>query len=308
MDARESLLRICIPIDITEAEAKWRIKSQIHQHGLVPSSNLGLKPVHQQVSQSRPENLVSALATWKQELLEDVIAFYRSGNEDRGRLAFTRWKERFTTFLEKTVPSEASHFQALTFHIAWLVKPGEHPYDRFMREDGSRCLAFIEDLSEAVLKGQIAELEKKPTLTSSITQKRVFLSYAREDIEQAARLFSDLKKSGANVWFDRESLLPGQKWQPAIKQAIADSRFFIALLSKNSVNKKGYVQRELKDALQILDEYPESAVFLIPVRLDSSSPLDSRLHEIHWVDMFPDWSTGLNRILRVLVESDENAL
>jgi hypothetical protein len=44
-------------------------------------------------------------------------------------------------------------------------------------------------------------------------------------------------------------------------------RFFIALLSSNSVDKVGDVQKELKGALEILDKYPES-VFIIPVRLD----------------------------------------
>jgi hypothetical protein len=34
------------------------------------------------------------------------------------------------------------------------------------------------------------------------------------------------------------------------------------------VDKKGYVQKELKEALDIFQEYPEKAIYLIPARLD----------------------------------------
>lgn len=61
----------------------------------------------------------------------------------------------------------------------------------------------------------------------------------------------------------------------------------MALLSTNSVSKRGSVQKELKDALDILDEYPSSAIFLIPVRLDDCVASDVRIEDIHWVDMFP---------------------
>jgi hypothetical protein len=98
-------------------------------------------------------------------------------------------------------------------------------------------------------------------------------------------------------WIDKESLLPGQKWKVAISNAIRDSRFFVALLSSNSVNKKGYGQKELKEALDILDEYPESQVYLIPIRLDNCQVSDSRLRQIQYVDLFPDWDKGLSKIL-----------
>jgi len=127
---------------------------------------------------------------------------------------------------------------------------------------------------------------------------RIFLSYAHEDVASARRLFEDLREIGVNVWFDNESLLPGQKWKVAIEWAISNSRFFLALLSENSVNKKGYVQKEVKSALEVLDEYPDPAIFIIPVRLDACNPLDSSLRDLHWVDMFPHWEDGLERIVK----------
>jgi hypothetical protein len=124
----------------------------------------------------------------------------------------------------------------------------------------------------------------------------IFISYAREDKEGAKRIYDDLKLLGANVWLDQESLLPGQKWKIAIKQQIRSCRYFLAVLSQNSVNKKGYVQKELAEALDILDEFPESDIFIIPIRLNECKPSHERLNDIHWTDMFPDWNMGLSKI------------
>lgn len=130
----------------------------------------------------------------------------------------------------------------------------------------------------------------------------VFLSYAREDQEDAKKIFNNLRKNGVSVWadFDDVSLPPGSKWEPAIKRAIRESRYFLAILSSNSVSKKGFVQKEIVIALEILDEFPEKDIFLIPVRLNECSPSHEKLKEIHWIDMFPSWEDGISKILSVV--------
>ncbi|MCP4106797.1 MAG: toll/interleukin-1 receptor domain-containing protein [Desulfobacteraceae bacterium] len=62
-------------------------------------------------------------------------------------------------------------------------------------------------------------------------KKKVFISYAREDIEIAERLYSNLKDAGLEPWMDKEDLLPGQEWDMTITKAIRESRFFVAVLS-----------------------------------------------------------------------------
>ncbi len=39
---------------------------------------------------------------------------------------------------------------------------------------------------------------------------KIFLSYAHIDLGFAKRIYSDLKRYGLDIWFDKESLLPGQ--------------------------------------------------------------------------------------------------
>ena len=139
-------------------------------------------------------------------------------------------------------------------------------------------------------------------------QKRIFVCYAREDENAARKLCSNLKAEGLNPWLDKESLLPGQNWRLAIQQAIRESSYFLALLSSRSVTKRGFVQREIREALEVMSELPEGEIFLIPVRLDDCKPSHQMLCNLQWVDMFPSWLTGLDRLLKVIHESKEERL
>jgi TIR domain-containing protein len=130
----------------------------------------------------------------------------------------------------------------------------------------------------------------------------VFISYAREDSNAARRLYEDLKNAGLSPWLDRESLIAGQNWKLVINKAIKKSRYFIPILSPNSVEKRGFVQKEFKYALDIIDEFPESQIFVIPVRLDDCGISYEKLKDIEYVDLFPDWDKGLQRILQAMKE------
>ena len=128
----------------------------------------------------------------------------------------------------------------------------------------------------------------------------VFLSYAREDQKEAKKIFEDLKKHGVNIWADFDSLRPGSKWKIEITRAIKESRYFLAVISSNSVSKKGHVQKEINLALGILDEFPEQDTYIIPIRLNECSPSHEKLKELQWADMFPSWNDGIEGILSVL--------
>ncbi len=115
---------------------------------------------------------------------------------------------------------------------------------------------------------------------------KIFISYSRSDIEMASKIYWLLFEKGYGVWMDQFNLIPGQDWKLEIHKNIRSSDFFIACLSKNSVSKHGYVQKELKEALTVLDEIPEGEIYLIPIRMDDCLvPLS--LADKHWLD----WST-----------------
>ena len=87
-------------------------------------------------------------------------------------------------------------------------------------------------------------------------QVRIFISYAREDVPTAVKLYNRLLLEGYTPWLDRESIQPGQDWWQAIEIAIKECHYFIALLSNNSLAKRGYVQKELKRGLDVLETVP----------------------------------------------------
>jgi hypothetical protein len=150
--------------------------------------------------------------------------------------------------------------------------------------------------------------ETTPTKDNQLTKpsgETVFICYADEDIDKAKRLYKDLKNANLNPWLDKESLRAGEKRRIAIEHAIKKSRYFIPLLSSNSIQKRGFVQRELKEGLDVLKEFPESDIFIIPARLDDCEISNGELEEINYVDMFPSWDEGFEKILSAMNTAKE---
>ncbi len=125
----------------------------------------------------------------------------------------------------------------------------------------------------------------------------IFISYGREDWELASRLYGDLKTHGLEPWIDQEDLLPGQNWKSTNKNVMRGSEYILALFSSRTVDKRGYVQTEVRDALELLREFPNSKIFLIPVRIDECKPSHEMIKELHRIDLFPDYSSGLAKLL-----------
>ena len=50
---------------------------------------------------------------------------------------------------------------------------------------------------------------------------------------------------------------------------------------------------------RLLSPYPESKIFIIPVRVEECKPSHLKLHEINWVDLFPSYEEGITKLLFV---------
>ncbi|HEV3201781.1 MAG TPA: toll/interleukin-1 receptor domain-containing protein [Bryobacteraceae bacterium] len=132
------------------------------------------------------------------------------------------------------------------------------------------------------------------------TVPRVFIAYAKEDASLAARLYDALEAAGFLPWMDSRKLLPGQNWPRAIESAIENSDFFVACFSSASVNKKGRFQAEIRYALDCARRMPLDEIFLMPVRLDACRIPGTIQREFHHVDLFPDWSEGIRRMVTAI--------
>jgi hypothetical protein len=115
---------------------------------------------------------------------------------------------------------------------------------------------------------------------------RVFLCHSSDDKPAVRDLYEALSSyKGINPWLDEIDLLPGQDWDLEIRKAVKRADIILVCLSQASVNKKGYIQKEIKYALDVADEQPEGSIFLIPLRLEECVVPD-RLTNRQWVDYF----------------------
>jgi len=129
---------------------------------------------------------------------------------------------------------------------------------------------------------------------------RIFIAYAEEDVLFALELYCALEESGYEPWIDRRKLMPGQNWIRRIEDAISSSDFFVACFSKKSARKRGGFQAEIRYALDCARRVPLDDVFMIPVRLDDCRVPRAIARETQYVDLFPDFDAGLNRVLGII--------
>jgi uncharacterized protein YjbI with pentapeptide repeats len=126
----------------------------------------------------------------------------------------------------------------------------------------------------------------------------VFLCHASQDKTVVRELYQRLLVEGwIDPWLDDQKLLPGQDWDFEIRQAVREADVVILFLSKNSVTKEGYVQREVKLALNIAEEKPENTIFLIPARLDECT-VPKSLDRWQWVNLFE--ADGYDKVVHAL--------
>lgn len=115
---------------------------------------------------------------------------------------------------------------------------------------------------------------------------RVFLCHASQDKPMVRELYNRLAAEGwIDPWLDEEKISLGQHWTTVIEDALDASDLVIIFLSRNSVQKEGFVQRELNYAWDLSLEKPRNVIFLIPFRLDDCE-VPRYLRSRQWGDYF----------------------
>lgn len=134
-------------------------------------------------------------------------------------------------------------------------------------------------------------------LSENVKAPQIFLCHASEDKDQVLETYKRIKQEGLKPWLDKEDLLPGQNWQLEIPKAIKASDFVLIFFSTTSVAKRGYIQKEFKLALDVLDEIPEDQLFIIPVRLDNCQ-VPEKFHHLHYCDLFEE--SGIEQVVKAI--------
>jgi len=126
---------------------------------------------------------------------------------------------------------------------------------------------------------------------------KVFLCHASADKPKVRELYRYLRRRGVMPWFDEKDLVPGQDWQGEIPKAIRTCDAIIICLTKNSLDTEGYVQREIRFALDRALQMPEGRIFIIPARFEECD-VPSSLANFQWVDLFDEG--GYIRMMKAL--------
>jgi tetratricopeptide (TPR) repeat protein len=126
---------------------------------------------------------------------------------------------------------------------------------------------------------------------------RIFLCHSSGDKQIVRELYQRLRADGFDPWIDEENLLPGQDWQRQIPKAVGIADVVLVCLSRSSITKKGYVQKEIQYALDVADQQPEDTIYLIPLKLEECD-IPERLRRWHWVNLFEP--AGYERLLNAL--------
>ncbi|MBS1787659.1 MAG: SUMF1/EgtB/PvdO family nonheme iron enzyme [Acidobacteria bacterium] len=137
-------------------------------------------------------------------------------------------------------------------------------------------------------------MNRNPSFSSS----EVFISYAFEEAEFANQLVADLQAKGLACWIDTDKIRAGDKWTPALSEAILNSYVVVVIATRKSLHSE-WVQKEITWA--ITNKIP-----IIPF-LREDVKKESRyfpLIDCQWVSPLADggYKTALSKLARSLEE------
>jgi len=143
----------------------------------------------------------------------------------------------------------------------------------------------------------------------SLPAAAVFISYASEDAQAAARICEALRAAGVDVWLDQDALRGGDAWDAQIRKQIHDCALFIPVISaQTNARSEGYFRGEWNLATRRIMNMAQDAAFLVPVVIDGTREVDARVPEeflrAHWTRLANgETSPAFTQQVRQLLET-----
>jgi hypothetical protein len=153
----------------------------------------------------------------------------------------------------------------------------------------------------AYRRGVVSRVE--PISRARPEHVKVFLCHSSGDKAAVRRLHSQLREDGLEPWLDELDLRPGMEWRLEIESAVRQADVVLVCLSKSSISKTGFVQKEIAFALDAADERPEGHIYIVPARLEACD-VPKRLSRWQWVDLFEPG--GYARLVKALTVPDRD--
>jgi hypothetical protein len=249
------------------------------------------------------------METKKRPRLLDTVntKFIKNNYSPTTAKLYVKWIKRYIIFHKKVHPSYLNE-QHIGQFLNYLS--GELNLSYSTQRQAFAAINFL--YSQVITDGWLMrdnfvwvnKNNKKPErIIESIRTKsdksklNVFLCHANEDKKSIRKLYKRLKKDGCKPWFDEEDLVGGQEWELEIEKSVEKSDVVIVCLSNKSITKAGYVQKEIKFALDIADRQPEGTIYIIPLRLEDCI-LPNRLKRWQAIESYK--KDGYSRLKKAL--------
>lgn len=162
--------------------------------------------------------------------------------------------------------------------------------------------------SLAIHRKDAVYYKKEKQIPQAVAKKsdlKVFLCHSSYDKPAVRSIYQKLN-SVCEPWLDEEKIMPGEDWDAAIRKAVKESHIILVCLSKSSLTKEGYVQKEIRMALDLALEKLDNTIFIIPIRLEACE-VPEKLLKWQYLDYFnnPNWFEKLRLVLTRRVEEFE---
>jgi hypothetical protein len=210
-------------------------------------------------------------------------------NEDKLRLAQSLLTPSFVEFYGPTLagPFAASRRDRLNDDLDIFFRMSPHgirsPYTLKFRAMAAH--PYFEIAIERNMSYKRPDIQDRSEVLEARKVTSVFLCHSSGDKERVRGLYKLLTQVGVAPWLDEQDLIPGQEWESEVKKAVRASDIVLVCLSKSSITKQGFVQKEIKFALDVADEKPPGTIYIIPARLEECE-IPERLSKWHCVDFF----------------------
>lgn len=126
----------------------------------------------------------------------------------------------------------------------------------------------------------------------------IFISYPSERLTQARQLRQFLASVDCSCWWDKDSLVGGQNWDRARRDAQRQASVILLLCAPETEGRDGVYQREINEAIETFKDYRPDQIYIICLRVE---PVELRheLRQLQYIDLFDEgWKQRLARSLK----------
>lgn len=150
---------------------------------------------------------------------------------------------------------------------------------------------FVSELYDRCAEAGLLIGAAPPPTESRPESGAVFLSYASEDRQAAMCIKDALERAGISVWFDRDLLKHGDKYEEVIRDRIRDCSLFVPVVSRHAITpERRWFRIEWSEARRVEETVAASQRFILPVVIDNTSPDEPDLRQfknLNWTEL-PD--------------------